>query len=185
MVAGETGMFIAIGEFRTGAKTAQLYADRRVQPNCESYEITDVNDFEREEVDGVIYSPGEVYFKCVLNDTTFSGYYYVVTVAYPIEGVGMVWTLDTFYTMFVLPNNLPLAFNILRYMIETTRYNPEWADALSEPDPEQYAILSDQLPDDTLLKDVVSQIIELSYQRTQTVIAEHDAMIELDYEFLP
>lgn len=185
MVAGDTGLFIAVDEFRTGAKVAQLYADRRVQPNCESYEITEANDYKREEIDGIIYSAGEVFFKCDLNGTTFSGYYYALTIAYPIEGVGTVWTIDNFYTILALPNNFPLAINTLIYMLETLRYNPEWVDALTPPEPEDYAVLQEQIEGDALLNDVVSQIIGLSYQRTQTIIAEHNAMVDLDYEFLP
>lgn len=184
-VAGETGMFIYFNQFVTGAKAAQILIDNRAESNCDSYDITEVVDFEREETDGIIYSPGEVYFKCTLNEITYSGYFYVLTAAYPLEGIGTVWTIDTVYIIFALPNNFAVVLDVLRYMIETIRYNPEWVETLSEPDPDAYAVLSEQVPDDTLLKDVVSQIIGLSYQRTQTIIAEYNAMPELGYEFLP
>lgn len=184
-VTGETGMFIYFSQFVTGAKAAQILIDSRAGTNCESYEITEVNDFKREVIDGVIYSPGEAYFDCNLNEVMYSGYFYAVTIAYPLEGIGTVWTIDTVHIIFALPNNFEMMTDILRYMLETTRYNPAWVETLSEPNPDVYEVLSVQIADDTLLSGVVSQIIGLSYQRTQSIIAEHNAMVDLDYEFLP
>jgi len=185
IVAGDTGFFIAISPFRTGSKAAQLLAEVRVMPNCENYETTNTYDYEREEVDGIIYSPGEIQFKCTLNDVTYSGYYYAVTVAYPIAGIGTIWTLDTLYAIFVLPNNLPIVANVLQYMLDTTHFNPAWVENLSEPDPNSYATIHAQVEDDALFNDIVSQIINLSHQRMTEYVADTDGIFEFDYEFLP
>lgn len=186
MVAGDSGLFIAISPFRTGAKAAQLLADGLVQPNCESYEILDTFDEEIiEDENGVIYSSGEAQFKCTINDVTYSGFYYATTIAYPIEGIGTIWTVDTLYSFFVLPNNLPIAVNALQYMLQTFHFNPEWLATFAEPNREAYAVLEEQLPDDTLLKDVVSHIISLSHQRMREYIKTINGLYEFDYEFLP
>ncbi len=184
-VANDRGLFIAISEFRTGAKAAQLLADGRVEPNCDNYEILATNDYKREEEDGIIYSPGEVQFKCTISDVSYSGYFYAVTAVYPIEGIGTIWTIDTLYSIFVLPNNLPIATATLQYMLETTHFNPDWVEALSDPDPESYATLQEQVEDDTLFNDIVSQIIDLSHQSLLSYMTGIDGMFEFDYEFLP
>ena len=186
MVAGDSGLFIAISPFRTGAKAAQLLADGRVQPNCDAYQMLATNDEDTfEDENGVIYSSGEAQFKCTINDVAYSGFYYATTVAYPIEGIGTVWTVDTLYSFFLLPNNLPIAVNALQYMLKTFHFNPEWLATFAEPNPEAYATLEAQLPDDTLLKDVVSQIIGLSHQSMREYIKTINGLYEFDYEFLP
>ncbi|HRF94816.1 MAG TPA: hypothetical protein PLZ51_06475, partial [Aggregatilineales bacterium] len=102
-----------------------------------------------------------------------------------IEGIGTIWTIDTLYSIFVLPNNLPIATATLQYMLETTHFNPDWVETLSDPDPESYETLQEQVTDDTLFNDIVSQIIDLSRQSLLSYITDIDGMFEFDYEFSP
>lgn len=185
----ETGFLVAVSPFRTGAKSAQIMADTYIKPSCTSYEITNTYDYEQEELDGVIYSTGEAQFKCVFNDVTYTGYFYAMTIAQPIEGLGYVWTMDTFYGIFTLPNNIVIAADVLQYMLETTTYNPEWIQAqIASADQalaDVYATFQDEVSDSALLDATLSQIIGMSQQSLMETIASMDGTYQYEYEFLP
>lgn len=185
----DEGIVVAVSPFRSGAKSAQIMADTYIKPNCESYQITNTYDYERQDIDGVIYSPGEAQFKCNINNVTYSGYFYAVTIAHPIDGLGHVWTLDTFYGILALPNNIVIAAQVLQYMVQTTIYNPAWIDAQRASADQALTTIYDafqvELADSALLDATLSQIIGMSQQSLMQNITSMDETNEYNYEFLP